>query len=121
MSRKGSAAVHGCVGRESAAKARRSFDAHPHAFEVGSDHRSRGRFGADVDGHDDAAAGRGVAAVQADFLCSRRWLDVGSLIKLWNIERARRQAALFARIRRSSTPFLMERLRTAQRYASDNS
>jgi hypothetical protein len=32
-----------------------------------SDHRSRGRFGADVDGHDDAAAGRGVAAVQADF------------------------------------------------------
>jgi hypothetical protein len=67
MSRKGSAAVHGCVGRESAAKARRSFDAHPHAFEVGSDHRSRGRFGADVDGHDDAAAGRGVAAVQADF------------------------------------------------------
>jgi hypothetical protein len=49
MSRKGSAAVHGCVGRESAAKARRSFDAHPHAFEVGSDHRSRGRFGADVD------------------------------------------------------------------------
>jgi len=60
MSRKESAAVHGCVGRESA-------DAHPHAFEVGSYHRSRGRFGADVDGHDDAAAGRGVAAVQADF------------------------------------------------------
>jgi hypothetical protein len=51
--------------RESAAKA--SFDAHPHAFEVGSNHQSRGRCGADVDRHDDAAAGRGVAAVQADF------------------------------------------------------
>jgi hypothetical protein len=47
--------------------------------------------------------------------------SMAGLIKLWNIERARRQAALFARFRRSSTPFLMERLRTAQRYASDNS
>ena len=54
------------------------------AFEIGfllfpavSDHRSRGRFGADVDGHDDAAAGGGVAAVQADLLCSGRRLDAG--------------------------------------------
>jgi flagellar biosynthetic protein FliP len=30
-----------------------------------------GRLGADVHGHDDAATGRGIAAVQADLLCSR--------------------------------------------------
>ena len=41
------------------------------------DHRPRGRLGADVDGHDDAAAGRGVAAVQADLLRAGRRLDAG--------------------------------------------
>src|SRR6202000_2215002 len=38
------------------------------------DHRPRGGIGSDVDGHDDAAAGRGVAAVQADLLRAGRRL-----------------------------------------------
>src|SRR6185436_6298190 len=41
------------------------------------DHRPRGRLGADVDGHDDAAAGGGVAAVQADLLRAGRRLVAG--------------------------------------------
>ena len=47
------------------------------------DHRPRGRIGADVDGHDDAAAGGGVAAVQADLLRAGRRLDLvaGSLVQ----------------------------------------
>ena len=54
------------------------------AFEIGfllvpalPDHRPRGRLGTDVDGHDDAAAGRGVAAVQTDLLRSGRRLVAG--------------------------------------------
>ena len=54
------------------------------AFEIGfllvpalPDHRPRGRLGADVDGHDDAAAGRGVPALQADLLRAGRRLVAG--------------------------------------------
>ena len=54
------------------------------AFEIGfllvpavPDHRPRGRIGVDVDGHDDAAAGGGVAAVQADLLRTGRRLVAG--------------------------------------------
>src|SRR3954465_1925049 len=42
-----------------------------------SNHRSRGRVGLDVDGHDDAATGGRFATVQADLLRSRRWLESG--------------------------------------------
>jgi hypothetical protein len=42
------------------------------------DHRPRGRLRPDVDGHDDAAAGGGVAAVQADLLRAGRRLVAGS-------------------------------------------
>jgi hypothetical protein len=62
-----------------------------------------------------------VASLSLPFKLISLFSSMAGLIKLWNIERARRQAALFARFRRSSAPFLMERLRTAQRYASDNS
>src|SRR5262249_55960869 len=41
------------------------------------DHRPRGGLGADVDGHDDAAAGRGVPALQADLLRAGRRLVAG--------------------------------------------
>src|SRR5262249_12140751 len=41
------------------------------------DHRPGGRLGADVDGHDDAAAGGGVAAVQAHLLRAGRRLEPG--------------------------------------------
>src|SRR6185295_16087078 len=41
------------------------------------DHRSRGGIGADVDGHDDAAARGGVAAVQADLLRAGGRLEPG--------------------------------------------
>jgi len=54
------------------------------AFEIGfllfpalPDHRPGGGLGADVDGHDDAAAGRGLAAVQADLLRAGRRLESG--------------------------------------------
>jgi uncharacterized protein len=40
-------------------------------------HRSRGGFGADVDGHDDAAAGGGIAAVQAHLLRAGGRLEPG--------------------------------------------
>ena len=41
------------------------------------DHRPRGRLGLDVDGHDDVAAGRGVAALQADLFRAGRRLVAG--------------------------------------------
>jgi hypothetical protein len=46
-------------------------------------HRPRRRFGADVDAHDDAAAGRGIAAVQIDlFVLVDGWsLVAGSPIQ----------------------------------------
>ena len=49
-------------------------------------HRSGRRLGTDVDGHDDAAAGRGVATVQADLLRPGRRLDAGRRLadpELW--------------------------------------
>src|SRR5207247_11379398 len=41
------------------------------------DHRSRGRISPDVDGYDDAAAGRGVAPVQVDLFRAGRRLVAG--------------------------------------------
>ncbi len=54
-----------------------SGEAPPATPPAVSDHRPRGRLGADVDGHDDAAAGGGVAAVQADLLRAGRRLVAG--------------------------------------------
>src|SRR6202011_247032 len=103
--REGSQAVHGSVGRGAAGEPGRNVAADPGAgvhdlrtearlrdrlppVPAVFDHRPRGRLGADVDGHDDAAAGGGIAAVQADLLRAGRRLVAGGGqpgAELWGI------------------------------------
>ena len=88
------AAVHRPVARAAPGHARGPVAAHPGAglhdlraearlrdrlpaVPAVPDHRPGGRLGADVDGHDDAAAGGGVAAVQADLLRAGGRLEPG--------------------------------------------
>jgi hypothetical protein len=117
MSRKGSAAVHGCVGEKAPQKpedlSMRILTPLKEVLiidlVVASVLMSMGMMMLPP------------VVASLPFKLISLFSSMAGLIKLWNIERARRQAALFARFRRSSAPFLMERLRTAQRYASDNS